>query len=177
MELCGPGGPSRGDLFCSSCCQPLTFYLTCRELPLPRPWPSQGGLHPMIDNGEGVKVTSAHWETTRMRGWRRCYFSCITMQFFHLLNLASSLSFLLIFWELLFFNKYTACQIPQHLLLENQPETSCPLGLPHRSFLAMSSHYHPGESLWYIVMSESLFSGSQATFSLLCPLVLMEHIH
>lgn len=50
----------------------------------------------------------------------RCYFSRITMQFFHLLNLASSLSFLPIFWELLFSNNDSACQAPQHLFLENQ---------------------------------------------------------
>lgn len=106
-----------------------------RELPLPRAWASQGGLYPMIDNGEGIKVTSAHWGTAPLWGWLRCYFSCITMQFFHLLNLASSLSFLLVFWELLFSNKYSACQTPQHLLLENQPETSCPLGFCTGIFL------------------------------------------
>lgn len=55
----------RGELFCSSCCQPLTFYFTCRELSLPRAWPSQGGLYPMIDDGEGRRVTSAHWRTTQ----------------------------------------------------------------------------------------------------------------
>lgn len=62
MEVCCPEAPSRGDLFCVSCCRPPLLLPDLQRAALPK-----SGLYPMIDNGGGVKVTSAHWETTPMR--------------------------------------------------------------------------------------------------------------